>query len=286
MKKSIGLGMLVVCLALLSACGGGRSAGSGRGPVVVSIATLTPAPDVPLPTRLLTDTPPPPTPFPTAGTPLQAVTIEGSVVLITPTLPPSKTPTATQTQSPTPTLTRTPTPVPTLLPTVALPGGVLVPVPVQSGGAATNCAIQWFFQNPVPASCPVAPVLNTNGALVYFERGFMVWVEKHDAIYVFYNDTTLPRWQVFSDDYVPGSPEVDPSLDAAAPPLTWQPRRGFGLLWRNQPAVRDRIGWAVVAGETAYALAVQAASDSTIFISMPNGGVVSLFPGGGAWQLN
>ncbi|GAG43275.1 unnamed protein product, partial [marine sediment metagenome] len=50
-------------------------------------------------------------------------------------------------------------------------------------------------------------------------------------------------WQAFADTWKEGQPEDD--LDLIAPPGLFQPKRGFGKVWREElggPA--SRIGWA------------------------------------------
>jgi hypothetical protein len=50
-------------------------------------------------------------------------------------------------------------------------------------------------------------------------------------------------WFCFNDTFVEGEAEIDPSL--IPPEGMYQPRRGFGKLWRNNPEVKDRLGWAL-----------------------------------------
>jgi hypothetical protein len=121
----------------------------------------------------------------------------------------------------------------------------------------------------------------TEGAFQGFGYGYMVWVSSQDAIYIMYDSSELPRWQVFPDLFTEGMPDKDPALDAQAPPYSdYQPRRGFGLIWRQYPEIRDRIGWAESAYEEPYMVSIQTRSDGTIFMSEPNGRVFALAPNG------
>ncbi|MGB1286987.1 MAG: hypothetical protein ACPG7F_10670, partial [Aggregatilineales bacterium] len=95
----------IMLALILTACGTQESVGTG--PQIVSEVTLGP-PTAALPTRILSPTPVRLTPE--IVSPLENVTVEADFVLVTPTLPPSKTPTVTATQTMTPTLTLTPTP--------------------------------------------------------------------------------------------------------------------------------------------------------------------------------
>lgn len=253
------------------------------GPVLIQEITLAPT-DI-TPTRVLS-----PTPSPLAFTSTPAVVnglsatptvlVGENVVVQTSTLPPSKTPTAT------PTLTRTlpPLPPPTLalptaLPTVSnLPQGV-VPIPTPVG--VLVCTTAWFFAG-APTTCPLSTPLVSAGAHLPYQNGIMVWVQQQDAIYALYNDSATPRWQVFNDAFVEGMPDTDPAF-GTAPSATWQPRRGFGLLWRSQAGARSRLGWALAQDETAYTVQVQISSDGTIYINEPSGGVIALSADGNLW---
>lgn len=283
-------GILIIML-LLTACASTRG-GLNSGPQLVQ--------DVPLeattaaPTRALSPTPSPIViPISTSEliSPLQVVTLEASFVLITPTLPPSKTPTQTPTQ--TPPFTRTPLPTLTLDPVIAppIPGGLppgVVPIPTaiianNPPVAAGACSVTWFFTNPTPSVCPLNPPLVSSGSFQQFQNGIMLWVGQQDAIYVLYDSANLPRWQVFNDTYTDDVPDTDPAFDNA-PAYTWQPRRGFGLLWRSQPAARDRLGWSVIEFETPFTTQVQISSDGTIYLLEPRGGVYALTPDGSEWK--
>jgi hypothetical protein len=148
------------------------------------------------------------------------------------------------------------------------------------------CDSTWFFIQPRPASCPLNPPLTSQGSFQQFQNGLMIWVQMQDAIYVLYDTENPPRWEVYNDTFDEGEPEFDPAW-GPSPPYTWQPRRGFGELWRGNTAVRQRIGWAVIEWETPYSVNVQTSNDGTIFVSEPpnrGGGVYALLPGGRDWQ--
>ena len=235
-----------------------------------------------MPTRVLSPTPSPIV-IPVATTERQVATIavgNPDFILITPTLPPSKTPTLTP--------SITPTFPPTLPPTITRPvintGGQLLPTQsyelVISSPQA--CQVVWFFSQPNVPLCPLSNALTSPGAFQQFQQGFMIWVGQQDAIYTVYNSGASPRWQVFRDTYEDGDPENDPQL--TPPPDVWQPRRGFGEVWRDQPGVRDRIGWAVMVDEVPFTTQVQIAANGTIFIAEPRGGIIALEPGGQNWN--
>ncbi|MAS34629.1 MAG: hypothetical protein CL610_11525 [Anaerolineaceae bacterium] len=278
---------LLLLLVLLAACTSDPAINAR--PRLVGEATLNPT--AVMPTRIATSTPVViPVVTSESISPLEVGTIEGSIpdfVLITPTLPPSKTPTPTATISPTPTRTPPPTRTvpPPLFPTyvVATPGVVGPAVnPVVNNQACTS---GWFFAQPVVTStCPFNEALSSAAAYQQYQQGFMIWVGQQDSIYTVYDSAEQPRWQVFKDDYEDGMMEIDHALSMLAPPYTWQPRRGFGLIWRENPTVRERLGWAVREWEEPYDARVQIGADGSIFLAEPRGGIIALQPGGRDWD--
>ncbi|MEJ5308466.1 MAG: hypothetical protein WHX52_01725 [Anaerolineae bacterium] len=75
-----------------------------------------------------------------------------------------------------------------------------------------------------------------------FEHGFMLWLQPSNTIYVFFNNYGGQSYRAYTDNFKEGDPERDPSLTPPAGLL--QPIRGFGLVWRTYPEVRDHLGWA------------------------------------------
>jgi hypothetical protein len=73
-----------------------------------------------------------------------------------------------------------------------------------------------------------------------FEHGRMIWVQAQDSIYVIYNDGS---WERYADTFEDGMVERNPAI--VPPGGKLQPERGFGKIWREQPQVRERIGWAL-----------------------------------------
>ena len=268
---------LAVLLLLLVACTSDTSIAVG--PRLVQEVTLEAT--AIMPTRVLSPTPSPVL-IPVQASEPVAVTIVADrpdYVLLTATLQPSKTSTATP--------TITPTNAPTRSPTVTRPVVVVQQYPVLSGPSSAEqpgfpCQTNWFFDQPVLALCPLGNALVSSAAFQPFQQGFMIWVQSQDAIYAVYEGATLPRWEVFRDTYVEGAPEID---DSTSPPaFTWQPRRGFGVVWRDHPTVRQRLGWAISAQEEPYMTQVQIASDGTIFLVGAGGGIIGLRPGGQGWE--
>jgi hypothetical protein len=226
--------------------------------------------------------------------PMNVVTVQADYVIVSPTLPPSKTPTQTPTTTTTPPITLTPTitvtssmtaptfPTPIFSPTVA----------VVSNPVNEVCLSQWQYIQPPPPGCPFAPATVGRGVYQEFERGYMFWVPPNQ-IYVLYRDGATPYWLRYNDffnenvDFV-ATDWKDPNLDLdpSRPPNTYQPRRGFGKLWRENPIVKARVGWATEEWklEDDYNdQRIQTRTDGTIFISAPTGRYYQLTPGG-LWQ--
>lgn len=254
------------------------------GPQLVSESTLVPT-DVIAVTRQLSPTPTVnPTEIPA---PLQDVTVEAQFIVITPTLPPSKTPTPTLTFTPTPSQTPSPTTTNTATATTfLLPTSEIIPVTAPAVQAAPRvCDSTWFFIQPRPDNCPTNPPNASQAVYQEFERGYMLWVGSQDAIYVMFNDGSTPRWRAYRDFFEEGMPEISGDYLNAPSPSLWQPRRGFGLLWRNDVNIRNRVGWATQEWEQPFSVQVQISQDGTLFMNTPVSTIFSLFPNGNSWQI-
>jgi hypothetical protein len=110
-----------------------------------------------------------------------------------------------------------------------------------------TCAHEWvapLAENPPTDECP-SPAQYGSAAQQPFENGFMIWFGPTDTIFVFYNEGqsgTQRPFDTFEDMFQEGDPESDP--DIVPPEGFYQPVRGFGLVWRENPDVRDQLGWA------------------------------------------
>lgn len=107
---------------------------------------------------------------------------------------------------------------------------------------ALSCANALFFE-PGSPDCPPGTSVSSVAAQQTFERGLMIWVQTEARIYVFFDDGKRPAWAIYADEFKDGMPETDAAL--SPPPGLLQPIRGFGLVWRSNTEVRDRLGWAV-----------------------------------------
>ncbi|PJF37167.1 MAG: hypothetical protein CUN49_01745 [Candidatus Thermofonsia Clade 1 bacterium] len=95
--------------------------------------------------------------------------------------------------------------------------------------------------------CPRAEPISLTIVTQPFERGLMFWRDTRE-IYVLAlqarGAAANTAWK-FTDGWTEAQPERDPSLQPPEPLL--QPIRGFGAIWRANPAVREALGWAVAA---------------------------------------
>lgn len=278
---------ILILVLLLTACDSETFSGQPR---LVQDVTL--APTTPVATRFLSPTPSPtPVAIPIStsemNVPLQVATVDVEFVLVTPTLPPSKTPTSTPTVTPTLTVTPPPTLTPTLTATALLiPTSIAVqvtPIIVPQPQQQALCNGQWFFAQPMVNTCPAGPSMSSSAALLQFQQGYMVWIDVQDAIYVLYDSANTPRWEAFNDTFDDGMMEFDPHW-GEGPPYTFQPHRGFGKVWRERPEVRQRLGWAVREWSEPYNAQVQMAADGSVFIQESRGGVFNLLPNGSDWK--
>lgn len=234
-------------------------------PTPTETETPSPSPlpsDTPAATPSATETP---TETETASEPTAPDTTATETSTITNTPGPSLTPsnTITVTPSPTPTATLTETMTPgalnslielalraTVLPVTAAPlpptaqaipaPGVPAQCPIPPSG---GFAAVYFGDTTLPAQlgCPITTDANIITAVQSFERGMMLYLaEQPSVIYVMYNNGEFRR---YADTWVEG---VDPDSGGETPPVgLLAPVRGFGKVWRENPEVRDGLGWAV-----------------------------------------
>lgn len=153
---------------------------------------------------------------------------------IPPTLSPTRTPLPpTKTLSP----SRTPSPIPTPSPTQPSP----TPVQVLCSYSVFNSFANTYQSYQTLLGCPNSNSWATWSAIEPFQRGFMLWREDNDKIYVLYNDG---RWARYDDIWVEGDLEYSCGTQQSPP----TPRRGFGKIWCTVSGVQQGLGNAT-AGE-------------------------------------
>lgn len=114
------------------------------------------------------------------------------------------------------------------------------PAPVQtSSGEAT----------PRPAAFPTDMNRPLQIVEQVYQHGRMFWLRHNLQIWVMQASPDDPDggdWFCYNDTFQEGEPETDPNLvppENADEPL-YQPRRGFGKLWRGHPELQAGMGWA------------------------------------------
>jgi serine/threonine-protein kinase len=206
-------------------------------PVLVATTSLPTSTNTPRPpTATFT-----PTPSPQIVTPEQPIAASPQTPTSTPTPPP--TPTPTPTPSPTPEPSPTPLPPPTSTPA---PTATTCPQPADAA----------FVPLLAPAGglnellgCPRSAAVVAAAAWQPFETGSMLWREDANLIYVL---DANKLWRSTGDTWREGDLQFDPAIQV--PNGLHQPVRGFGLVWREQPGVRDALGWATAAEDGFEAL--------------------------------
>ncbi len=196
-----------------------------------------PAPAAPAPTSMgggaIAAPPParPATPSALPGPGLPAPTKPQPAPPATKIVPPTKPP------SPPPTTTTAPRP--TAATTAPRPSSTSQPAacaaPLQ-GGFGTL----WKTSQRVQAAlgCPIRGEIAGPAAEQVFETGTMYWWSGNQQIYVL-TGRSSGHWSVYPNTYREGE-----DLTVLSPPAGfYAPVRGFGKVWRDNPAVSDALGW-------------------------------------------
>jgi len=146
-----------------------------------------------------------------------------------------------------------------------------------------RCPDAWFF-SPPPSECAGGPATSGLAAQQTFEHGTMLWVGNEARIYIVFDGGRQPAWAAYWDEWSEGDPVSDPAI--VPPAGLYQPVRGFGLVWRTQPGVRDGLGWAA-GEETGFTGSMQRTGRikyNLTYLSALDGGVWELGPEGSAWR--
>jgi len=173
-----------------------------------------------------------------------------------------------------------------------LPTPTPSPTPTRPAVTPTPCAVTpvrfatiWADRRD-RLGCPTEAEREVPLAEEAFERGRMFWRGDSREIYVLHDDHTLraepqgEAWQAFADTWQEGQPQDDPNL--TAPPDLFQPKRGFGKVWREElggPA--SQIGWAREE-ERGFTGVVQAFDGGTILGS--DVGTAYILYADGSWE--
>jgi hypothetical protein len=124
--------------------------------------------------------------------------------------------------------------------------------------------------------CPAATETHVASAEEYFERGYMLWRKDLKRIYVLQVDG---RWQTFADTWTEDQPPDDPRLQP--PRDLFQPVRGFGKVWRENPDVKEIVGWATTQ-EAGLLTTIQPFEGGTLMYM--GGDLIRVLYADGTWQ--
>ena len=117
-------------------------------------------------------------------------------------------------------------------------------VATESAPTATPAATVTPTITPTPDPFPEAIIGSIYVAEQQFEGGWMFWLQPNMQIWVLTVDAGGQNiWSVYDDTFADGDAESDPQI--VPPQGRFQPIRGFGKLWRENPEVRLATGWAV-----------------------------------------
>lgn len=144
----------------------------------------------------------------------------------------------------------------------------------------TACAIDYIVDESRvgSAACPIDELVVASASYQPFENGFMLWHRVRNGSYsisAFLNDGTVIG--SFPDNW----DGEDINFGETPPSGLEQPTMGFGRVWVDESAVRDRLGWAT-AFETGYDATSQQLQGGDgdgdrigdMFVTLPGGEVV------------
>lgn len=98
--------------------------------------------------------------------------------------------------------------------------------------------------SPTVDPFPTPTITQIQVAEQVFENGRMFWLQPTGQIWVMIvTSEGRGTWQIYEDTFAEGDLEIDP--DITPPDGFEQPERGFGKLWRENPEIRDALGWAI-----------------------------------------
>lgn len=156
----------------------------------------------------------------------------------------------------------------------------------QLAEVTVGCNFTWFFTPEPTSGCPDALPSPTGALMQGFQNGQMFWLQSTNQVIALYSDGNQPAWVSVSNGFTEGMMEEDPAL--TPPEGMRQPRREFGLVWRDTPGVRERLGWAVgdaAAFTSTIQPAIYGADARGLFFTDPTGAIIQLVPNGEGWLV-
>ncbi|MFZ4814239.1 MAG: hypothetical protein ACOYL5_06880 [Phototrophicaceae bacterium] len=121
-------------------------------------------------------------------------------------------------------------------------GGIPTPTPPPSPTLDPNASVG---PTPLPAGFPPLVDAEVQVAEQVFEGGRMFWVQPVNQLWVMLvEEEGRGRWLVYADTF-DEAVDFDEDPNITPPEGKIEPERGFGKLWRENPEVRDALGWAL-----------------------------------------
>ncbi|MCL4252800.1 MAG: hypothetical protein KJ043_03360 [Anaerolineae bacterium] len=122
--------------------------------------------------------------------------------------------------------------------------------PIHSITISLNCRFSWIDGHNHEWYCPESQPQTAQAAYQAFERGYMIWREDTDMIWVY--SSQLDTYLVRPDTYAGG--EI--LFEEMPPSGLYQPINGFGKVWVEDASIRQQLGWAISA-EQGYTMTYQ-----------------------------
>lgn len=184
---------------------------------------------------------------------------------------------------PAPTPTYTPTPYPSA--TLASSSPRASATAPRATATPPICTIpllalqRWTTEMATRLGCPAEMDRAGNYALQKFENGALFWREEDNRLLVLFNDKT---WLQFNDTWTNALPEDScPTVTVASGLI--KPKRGFGKMWCDQPAVRAKLGAAIENEIGPYVALTQRFERGWVFIGTDRTQVFVLYADG-KWE--
>ena len=157
-----------------------------------------------------------------------------------------------------------------------------------------HCPDSLFFTTTLRL-CPNGPAQSSWAAEQVFEGGRMLWLRDgslvgdnyggQPLIFVLY--TSGNSWELYVDTWNSTEPDSDPAI--VPPEGLYQPIRGFGKVWRNNPKVQQQLHWALAneqGFETLYQRVAELDWDNQChYLRTADSQVISLCSRGGVWSF-
>lgn len=141
------------------------------------------------------------------------------------------------------------TPVPSPTSTIQPPTPTSTPIPTPTLACALEPVGEFREAWASEIGCPEDEEKVIWCAWQEFEHGYMLWRIDTGKIYVL-DGVYKGTWQEYDDPWEEGKYPIDLDPDIIPPPGLAQPKRGFGLVWREQlGGPKSDIGWALMEEE-------------------------------------